>query len=79
MQISWHAQRFAKLEVQISWQVQDFVNPRWKCRFCCVRPLHFFNREVSILWQTQKFVFLEVQISWQAQDFDREPNSPLHS
>ena len=50
VQISWQAQRFVNLHVQITWQAQHFVN------------LHVQNS-----WQVQRFVKLEVQISWQAQ------------
>ena len=47
MQISWQAQHFANLEVQISWQ----------------RARDFVNFEVQISWQAQYFVNLEVQLS----------------
>ena len=47
------AQYFVDLEVQISWQVLDFVDVV----------------EVPFSWQVQDFVDVEVQISWQVQDF----------
>ena len=52
MQISWQVQHFVNLHVQISWQAQ-----------------HFANLHVQISWQVQRFVNLHVQISWQAQHF----------
>ena len=46
VQISLQVQHFVNLEVQISWQAQ-----------------HFVNLEAPISWQAQHFVNLEVQIS----------------
>ena len=50
VQISRQVQHFVNLHVQISWQVQ-----------------HFVNLQVQISWQVQHFVNLQVQISWQVQ------------
>ena len=51
--------RFPGRHVQISWQVQEFVNLHVQ--------ISLVNLHVQISWQAQHFVHLHVQISGQAQ------------
>ena len=64
VQISWQVQHFVNLHVQISWQAQHFANLHVQISW---QVQHFVNLHVQISWQAQHFVHLHVQISWQAQ------------
>ena len=66
VQISWQVQHFVNLHVQISWQVQHFVYLHVQISW---QAQHFVNLHVQISWQVQHFVNLHVQISWQVQHF----------
>ena len=66
VQISWQVQHFVNLHVQISWQVQHFVYLHAQISW---QAQHFGNLHVQISWQVQHFVNLHVQISAQAQHF----------
>ena len=66
VQISWQVQHFVNFEVQISWQAQHFVNLHVQISW---QVQHFVNLHVQISWQAQHFVNLHVQISWQVQQF----------
>ena len=64
VQISWQVQHFVNLHVQISWQVQHFVYLHVQISW---QAQHFVHLHVQISWQAQHFVNLHAQISWQAQ------------
>ena len=64
VQISWQVQHFVNLHVQISWQVQHFVHLHVQISW---QAQHFVNLHVQISWRAQHFVHLHVQMSWRAQ------------
>ena len=66
VQMSWQVQHFVNLHAQISWQVQHFEKIHAQISW---QAQHFANLHVQISWQVQHFVNLHVQISWQAQHF----------
>ena len=73
VQISWQVQHFVNLHAQIAWQAQYFVNLHAQISW---QAQHFVNLDVQIAQQAQYVVNLHVQMSWQAQHFVNLHASP---